>query len=272
MFDTGGFGYFSNPSDLIRRQVSSVGITGSVSNIAPPVSNSSYHLTYYAPAIDCSHANDTVFKEISAVYNGSINNNFYTSFVPTSRTNITGMLNNTNNLDTLSKDHARIFFIVSFTKNLTVIECGLFNASYVVLFNFSSFSQSAVIQNRTLLHEVWGDTYDAAATSKDFKVTNILFNYLGIMSAFGELLVGSIGFGASGGIRRTLTSFTLTSLLGAQDVKPMWDRSSITSYSPIAQNYTLAEGLEDLFTNITLSLFSSSQFLYAYLCSVVFRG
>lgn len=259
MYDTGGFGYYINPNRDISRVVLATSVTGTVLSFSGPAPNSSYTLEYIAPALQCTKANNTISELISSKssyhfvswvpWSGIIADDFY-------RIANMGMSNTTRPtyLDQRSKDHARIF---AGGKKIAV-ECGLFNASYKVGFEFSTGVPYMQVHERTLLQGIWNDPIEPARR-KPYPTQ--LFNYLAIMEAFGEMMTGTIMSSVTAAATPYYSKFPMTVVALANDLQYPGQEAQGISALGRGRNFTLAEGLEELFHNITFSLFASPQFL-----------
>jgi hypothetical protein len=161
----------------------------------------------------------------------------------------------------------RVFVVVpdgnqlGYVANKT-IECGMYNSSYSANWTFQNGQQSVTIQNQTQLNGVpfnltgiddSGDGNDGGPTSA------AAVSYASLMDSFGRLLVGTLSFSHYGPITPYLTQITSTVLMETQELDPV-SATADPGISSIA-NLTTSDALEQLFTNLTLSLFSDSYFL-----------
>ena len=296
----GGAGYVA-PSVAVARLVSSVASQGSVLAIEAPHPNSSYSLSFYGPSLSCGPlggnatfhaAYDETFKEAYGSNWGMSNQAVtYFSFVPqTARDNktgetiinwenrtlsglraifdpsedLTGNLATLDNTAKVSDTQARCRFFVAFPTygsfaNRT-IECGLYNSSYHVDLRFENGKQAIKIRNSTRLNPV---SVATTAGQGDHVLPQVA--YVSIMDALGGTLMGKIiatRYGSLQPIRTQMLSTVLTQARDMQNLQRGFGNTGILgAKSGSGTNLTMAETLEQLVSNITLSLFSNSELL-----------
>ncbi|KAK1256362.1 hypothetical protein MKX07_008621 [Trichoderma sp. CBMAI-0711] len=296
----GGAGYVA-PSVAVARLVSSVASQGSVLAIEAPHPNSSYSLSFYGPSLSCGPlggnasfyaAYDETFKEAYGSNWGMSNQAVtYFSFVPqTARDNrtgetiinwenrtlsglraifdpaedLTGNLATLDNTARVSDTQARCRFFVAFPTygsfaNRT-IECGLYNSSYHMDLRFENGKQAIKIRNSTRLNPV---SVATTAGQGDHVLPQVA--YVSIMDALGGTLMGKIiatRYGSLQPIRTQILSTVLTQARDMQILQRGFGNTGILgAKSGSGTNLTMAETLEQLVSNITLSLFSNPELL-----------
>jgi len=219
--------------------------------------NASYHLEFSGPAIKCAPANDEVLNNLTYSYgvrSGRMIITRFLSWVPLSSLDTGPSEDSTASLDLASEDAARIFVLtnegdwhVTRTYNgsddrryrqVNVTECLLYNATYDVdyRFQYPSQTRNASVSNwlnpvAMLSRQDQKGIYDENAT------THHMLSYAAVMDAFGQLLVGQAK-------KDKYAVETVT--------------STIWKLSPFnwEDGPSVAEGLEQLFQNTTLSLLS----------------
>jgi hypothetical protein len=212
----------------------------------------------------------------------------YVAFVPT----ITGKLNDTltdwalyglnltlassssldagsaiRTLDTVSPDHGRFFFLVpqpdSFTIANKTFECGLYNTSYAVNFTFSNGQQDIKVMNSTRLNGVpivLEDFSSSNACAPGTSCYGPAMAYASVLDAVGKMLVGYLTYSHYGVVSQTYTQISNTVLMETMEMQQVSNITGGPQRLSIA-NISMSDALEQLVTNITLSLFSDSYFL-----------
>lgn len=289
------------PSSRISRLLTAVTSFGSVLPISNPQGypNSSYVLNFHGPSLSCRQPENATFLEqvsnLTASSGGAAWS--YVAFVPAQAGsfNVTPAeegiataaidgLNATMQTGTSSGsssgspatvdqnsafDHARLYVVVppwpvpsdvsawSVAAN-TTIECGLYNASYAANFTFENGDHD-VAWNRTLLNgvtmaSVTGDSSDGSVNSTQGTA------YISMLMALGDLLVGEI-MSSHYSVVSTFDTLVLNTVLSETRELQILQAVSGTSEPLTIANMSMADALEDMFTNATLSLFSDAYFL-----------
>ncbi|PTB70916.1 hypothetical protein BBK36DRAFT_1108252 [Trichoderma citrinoviride] len=295
----GGGGYVA-PSVAVARLVSSVASQGTILPIQAPHLNSSYALSFYGPSLSCGPlggnssfhaAYDKTFTEAYGSNWGMANQAVtYFSFVPqTARDNktgddiinwenrtlsglraifggedLTGTLATLDNAAMGGDTQARCRFFVAFPTYGTfanrTIECGLYNSSYHVDLRFENGRQAIKIRNSTRLNPVSGAT---TAGQGDHILPQVA--YISIMDALGGTLMGKIMATRYGSLQPVRTQVLSTVLTQAHDMQYLQrgfgDTGILGAKSGSGTNLSMAKTLEQLVSNITLSLFSSPELL-----------
>lgn len=223
----------------------------------------------------------------------------YVGFVPraviTNKTQLASALDGLNNtlqntqyletFDSVSKDHARLYIAVpslnpgstSYFAD-TTIECGLYNSSFQVDFTFNDGIQDTKIKNITRLNGVTS----ALAIANDCDVPSgtggvcsaTETTYIALLDALGSQLVGRIDQSHYGPISAVRTRIIDSVFMDTQELHKMQERVSkgLLSTAEAAAgpdveplsiaNMSMADALEQVFMNCTLSLFGDSYFVY----------
>ncbi|KAK4494842.1 hypothetical protein PRZ48_014198 [Zasmidium cellare] len=177
--------------------------------------------------------------------------------------------------------------------NSTLLQCQLYNASYTTNFTYTNGAQDVRISRQTLnsvdtLAGFYMPLRNASPSCSAFNanyqnctidpVTLQRLSYQSIMDAFGRIFVGTVLDGQQskyGGSYVTKTNVLSTTLLNTKELSFLrapsnWanadvgvfsnlskDLQSLYDWTPDSPTASLKDTLEDLFQNITLSLFSS---------------
>ena len=176
-------------------------------------------------------------------------------------------------LDETISDHVRFYAttikveddsVDGFSTNFSAstyetIECGLYNASYVVKFSFNNGLQDVVVTDMTKLNGVYGQqAYDQCGWV-DGPCSGPAMAYYSLMDALGNQMIGTLGSFEHGPPLPDRTQITNTVLLETMDIQ---NSIKATYRQPLSiANMTLGEALEQSILNATLSLFSDSYFL-----------
>lgn len=179
--------------------------------------------------------------------------------------------------DVESEDNGKIYVVVNddfhsdvsfgLSANKT-IECGLYNMSYSVEFAFSNGQPKLTILHTTRLNGVGGqgvceysvlDERDEAPPVCSPEAVA----YMALLSAFSQQLVGFLEQSHYGYITSILTQVAKTAFM---DTKELYKSQYYMNHGknpdtlpPDAMG--MAQALEEVFTNATLSLFSEGSFL-----------
>ncbi|KAH0597835.1 hypothetical protein MHUMG1_04207 [Metarhizium humberi] len=293
-----GMAGYEAPSIAVSRLVSSVASQGSIIPMKAPYPNSSFSTSFHAPSLSCRpmgggpefHAAfDKLFLNLTEPNfgAGSTEKSFF-SFVPQHplvlRKNETddwklrtllglqAILDKAGSamlatVDGLEDPRSPCWFYVGFPivqgyANRT-IQCGLYNSSYDVEWKFSNGQQTTTVRNMTRLNPV----SRANADNKLMYYANGTPDvpYVAVMDALGALLMGwiqSSRFGVMWPSRTQILSTVLTQTYEMQHLRhSALKLVPIEPQSPHKTNLTMVEAMEQLVTNISLSLFSVGDFL-----------
>jgi hypothetical protein len=169
--------------------------------------------------------------------------------------------------DRLSNDRMRLFI---YTRGSThnISECGLYNASYTANFTFSNGQQKIRVVNKTLLNSV--ESTANLSTDVDLYVQNEAISqpYVSLMGSLNQLLLGFISGVDDFGLVYSTTQMPLTVLSETSELQAFLSRASnvpndiVSTSGPLKMaNMTMIAAVEELFLNMTLSLFGDSYFL-----------
>lgn len=173
--------------------------------------------------------------------------------------------------DFTCSDRARLYTIapneIGYANETGTIECGLFNSSYTVDFDFINGSQNISLRNLTKINGITGSpgagSNDASLYCSESVIstwtspTAPTSSHIAMMAALGRLLIGwlphmsSIAFG---------TQITSSVLMDTQEMVNTQYTTPDNLPASIA-NMSLSQALEEVFINATLSLFSDTSFL-----------
>lgn len=286
---------FMGPSSGISRLMATVAAQGSILNPPAPYANCSYHLQFNGPSLSCGSATSTNTTRVAEIINpqGQEDPMPFVSFVP-----MGGSDNNETDAalyglqytleggstaaqmstyDAVSEDHGRIYVAINdksggnFGKGAKkTIECGLYNMSYNVDFTFSNGQPSLAIANATRLNGVASDaalsmcnsdtSHNEASVCSPEAVA-----YIAMLNAFSQQLLGYLEQSHYGHIWSLQTQVAKTVFMDTKELyesQYYMDNGKEADTQP-ADAMGMAEALEDVFTNATLSLFSKTSFLYA---------
>ena len=286
----------------IIRLVSSVASRGSILPISAPYPNCTYSIEFFGPSVSCGDPtvgnasfSDGV-RDIINHFNGGGSTINYIMFVPCcvnktadaalhalNQTLLAADAQSTVNmydlplptLDVVSPDRAR-FFITLPTKAFgmanEIIECGLYNTSYTANFTFNNGQQDITVTNVTRINGITGDIVVNSFTSEPSLCTQTFPCYgtglasISIMQALGTLLIGLLTSSTEPKvIDYDQTQITTTILMETEELQEVTNSAGGGMEQVSIANVKMAQALEDLVTNITISLFSDSYFLYVSL-------
>jgi hypothetical protein len=143
------------------------------------------------------------------------------------------------------------------------IECSLYNSSYAVNFTFDNGRQNITYKSKRLK----GVTSIDAGLNQDTGSSqfNAAVAYIALMDSLGKLLLGSLGISHYGVMRPTQTQIMSSVLMDAKEMQVLGGVNAATDRSEAPEsvigNISMADALEQLFTNATISLFSNSKLL-----------
>ncbi|KAI9765995.1 MAG: hypothetical protein M1840_007002 [Geoglossum simile] len=274
--DVEGIGRFFSASPGIKRLGLSVAVQGTVLNIPPIAPNMSYTLRFFGPAVKCPNANETVTQQINSAATGlSISPSVrpYIAFTPSrnftadirSALGTNAYLTTPPAFDFFSTDYARLYVVTpsSIEKQYKASECGLYNASYEVDFRFDNGIQQLNVRNFRYLNGIPYLTDVDYLTSKNKTLVELEtqhISYQAIMDSLGNILVGNCMQPASAPPTGRYTQILSTALVNTKEIRRM-EQMVGAHFDFWQRNFSLAEGIEELSRNITLSLFSSSVYL-----------
>lgn len=190
--------------------------------------------------------------------------------------------------DRISEDHARLYVAVpsldsgsssTFAGTAdTAIECGLYNTSFQVDFIFNDGRQDTKIRNLTRLNGVTSaiavSNYCDVPSGPGQICSATETAYIALLDALGSQLVGLIEQSHYGPIGATRTQILNSVLMDSQELHEMQEQvddllalSTEATAAPDVEplsiaNMSIADALEQVFINCTLSLFSESYFMY----------
>lgn len=289
---------YMKPATSISRLVANTVSSGTILPIQAPFPNSSYSLSFYGPSISCVPAEPSLLGSVNSTLRHRSDIIVYVGFVPDppDRRNAGDMtidvLNGLNmtlqSASTVAKlvtydelsptGHARLF-IATYSSGSSkdgqgkmpqkLTECGLYNSSYAVDFNFTNNQQSINVTNLTRLNGISYRTYlnfNATVQAAPGFFAGIVG--CALMDALSKMLVGYLRAASTsdGWVNDGDIQIMNTVLMQAQELRqlyqPVGHKDVLPTTEPLSiRNMTIAEAIEDLSQNLTLSLFSNSYFL-----------
>ncbi|KAM3068328.1 hypothetical protein ACMFMG_009466 [Clarireedia jacksonii] len=275
------------PSYRTQRIAQSVASQGSILSMTAPYPNCSYIVEFYGPSLSCGSQetmdsyilanalNQITFRTDICYVAWVPERNFYYGNETLASWTLTG-LNKTLNpvcgsnssgfYDQLSNDRMRLFI---YTRGCTpkISECGLYNTSYTVNFTFSNSEQKIRVVNKTLLNGVERTTN--LSTDLDLYLQNDAISkpYISLMISLNQLLLGFSSM-TNGEVVSSTTQMPSTVLSETSELQSIMRRTAnvsndlVSTSGPLTiANMTMIAAVEELFLNMTLSLFSDSYFL-----------
>jgi hypothetical protein len=273
-----------------------VATLGYILNIPAPFPNSSYSVDFYGPSISCKTPQNRTFtdkiNEIIGDYSKYAGNISYVGFVPTqSRYHtmpystymrkpedyaIEGLheaLNSTlvdtaESLDTTAYELFRYwgeadpaaFYVVTPSRvgwqAENTIKCQIYNSSYSTNFTFDNGLQDIKYEIKTLNGISVRDGGECSS-GKQLHECNPVTAYLSLMNAVGGLFLGARWNRGNNVYVSQRTMVGSTTVIGSPDMHAFYIEKP---KSPIKE-MSMGDTLEELFTNVTISIFSDSQFL-----------
>ncbi|KAM0080783.1 hypothetical protein ACKRZS_007050 [Fusarium odoratissimum] len=287
----GGVGYYA-PSSYVSRVLLSVASLGSILTIPAPFPNSSYSIDFHGPSISCNAPRNASFAKLlaEAVKNETCcgDSAGYVGFVPSSNTmnsteegyalaGLRGAMNyslisTVSSIDQTANatSSAKLYVVVpdkpassSYIMANKSIECSLYNSSYAVNFTFDNGRQNITYKSKRLK----GVTSIDAGLNQDTGSSqfNAAVAYIALMDSLGKLLLGSLRISHYGVMRPTQTQIMSSVLMDAKEMQVLGGVNAATDRSEAPEsvigNISMADALEQLFTNATISLFSNSKLL-----------
>jgi len=267
--------------DLLRSGLGTA-LLGSLPALSFPAENASYSMTFYGPVTNCQPASINFIPQLEEAVEGCDGvlsacgidrayNYSYISWIPDHRSSEVpfdaGNPNGPSNTDLLYGTYGESpieIFVASrrFDDNKpledwTVLNCSLYNGSYKVDFNFTGREQH-VAPRVDLLNSI-----NVTSAYEEGFLGMPVVNYLAMMDMLSKVL--------SGYVRRAIdvdkvsrSQIERTQVLEAYLA---WTTESIPVFEAVFQtddfrdigNYSLAGAIEELFVNMTLSLFQTPE-------------
>jgi hypothetical protein len=275
----------------ISRLLLPVATMGSILNIPAPFPNSSYAVNLYGPSISCDTPKNRTFtdkvSEVIARYSKLDGNITYVGFVPTCRPETTttegcairgldkalddSLVDTAPTLDSTAEDiyysgssqvSPATFYVVTpdgqgeQAKN--TVKCELYNSSYSINFTFDNGLQD-IKYDIEKLNGVSILDAGMCREGKQFHHCNPGTAYLSLMNAMGDLLLGATWRSpwVTNINAAQRTRIGSTTLVESPDMHHLYREKP---KSPI-KYMSMGDTLEELFANVTISIFSDVQFL-----------
>ncbi len=293
---------YSRPATSISRLVANVASSGTILPILAPFPNSSYSLDFYGPSISCVRADPILEEKVTNRTRKDSLAYVYIGFVPDpldrrSLNDTTSDILNGVNMTLLSASkisqlitfdelgstgHARLFIWTylpgdyNSTTNITtgqdppkLTECGLYNSSYKVDFNYTNNQQSVSVRNLTRLNGItYGRYLNFNATVQETPGFFAGVTGCALMEALSKMLVGFLRIASvtDGWVSDGELGILNTVLAQAHELRRLYQPVAQTEFTPFTEplairNMSIAEAIEELSQNMTLSLFSNPYFL-----------
>ncbi|ETS77828.1 hypothetical protein PFICI_09890 [Pestalotiopsis fici W106-1] len=276
--DTGGSLDYDGPLAPVTRAVSQSLLASAVLPLAAPFPNSTYHVDFQGPALKCSeieHGSTLWMNQSMTIQNASTNplrcykylawpsddtfpwshSDGYWGFDPP--TGLSGSITVVAVGDECSSAAA---------PNITLVQCQMWNATYSADYSYDEGVQDVV--STITSYESPFEPQPVAITSIVYPELNqpanymLLWSYMAVMEAFQDYIVGYIWQDPS----ELDLSFQIdgkvlvTALATAVELNYLKsDIGGLTSSN--TANITMAEGIEEMFRNATLSLMSQELLL-----------
>lgn len=298
-WQSGGGTWYQGPSARIKRSLSSVASAGAILPVPPPFPNASYSIQFYGPSITCETLDNST-STLSDLFSHNVSDFTshlgaqlgYLGFVPSCHTSLddscshndttaaTAALQQELNY-TLTRDQSlldptthgspKVYVVVpelfSYT-NFTTITCEPHNSSYSGEITFNNGQQAFNITKTKM--EPGPDLWETCVNEShdndgviDYTRPSLcasLAAHASIWDALVEMLLGTIVVSHYGYATSSRTAIMTSILIQTREIYSKEVVSRIKEPLTIA-NMTMAEALEEVFTNTTLSLLSDSYFL-----------
>jgi hypothetical protein len=261
-YSTMSEGGVGSPTPTITRFVTGAVIQGSVYDLVAPAPNSSYTHTFIAPLIQCEQGRESVNASFQNWYRRvSMFQMTYAGFEAKTG-NISRDLDVLydsdvswkNPIDTtpLAEDLVGklILALHPYSPDRTLVECAMYNATYVVDFRFVNGVQTQNITELTILNRVPAYRNKQSPTPSD---EHKRFSYTAIMDIFTDMFVGRCWYSPE---QCEDTQILSTALGNSKEMYGMLYGDDVqTDNLP-----TLVEAAAQLGRNITLSLLTDPYF------------
>ena len=144
----------------------------------------------------------------------------------------------------------------------TWTRCNLANATYRVAFNFSDTAQTVTVLDRTIVDlektvYTFNNSEEAMELTGGVIYNNASFNYINLMSSFGQMISGVVDvYGKVTSSPKIFQSSNFTSTDELQANLANFPYSQFTFPASKSSSGALAPFLEEVFTNITVAMFT----------------
>ncbi|KAH6957189.1 hypothetical protein DER45DRAFT_595857 [Fusarium avenaceum] len=228
-------------SVLISRLLLPVATLGYILNAPAPFPNSSYSVEFYGPSISCETPNNRTFTDriskIIANHSNSEGNVTYVGFVP-------------------YVSRSTYPFVVKTWEDYAIE--GLYVAlNYTQDFAVPTLDTSGYEMDEEFSENNLVTFFVVTPGAQGRQAKNTLMSYLSLMNAMGELLLGAQWYSGKGVYPTHGTEIGRTTLIESPDMNYFHYERPKSSI----KNMSMADALEELFTNVTISLLSESNFL-----------
>jgi hypothetical protein len=259
--------FYSGPQPLLERMGLEVALTSRPLTFAAPgsFSNASYNTQFWGPYFACENANQTMYDLVNTTTVGLGDSPLmFAAWTPYSDSDpgvptdlmqwVTGS-GRLSTVDTHSKDSAGLFVAaldysfasdIPILQSMSVYECRLSNASYSLTFEFTNGFGAYSIRNMSMANPV---AYPGSPLASP------AVSYISMLDSLGQVLFGAIRMNSDSEIIVRETSVLKTSFATTKDFP------SSLNFQGGQRSATLGSAIEELMVNMTVSLFSSNQYM-----------
>ncbi|CEJ81458.1 hypothetical protein VHEMI01580 [[Torrubiella] hemipterigena] len=286
-FSPQGANTYGGPSNAFARLISTVLSQGRIQPFSTPSPNIEYDLNFYAPSVSCEPMGGS--EAFQKRFNNMLGNDTvgdhvtFMAFVPIQPFNPQGIRDsvedqifngfNESNIPTrdspvyvdyASVDHARLLFFAYANDSRvsaaqSTWQCGFFNSSYQTTVRFDDNKQSIKIHNITHQNGILGSAGETTTGAIDVEQLFVGAYVKGFTSPF----IGRVEYSHHGSSAQVFTTVFSTVLMQSRELNSGQPGSQpLEAYEhSIIGNISMAEAIEQLSHNISLSLFSDPHFL-----------
>lgn len=256
----------NGPTPSVDRFMTGAIVQGSIPSLPVPAPNSTYTLTFPGPLIQCRNSSSDINQQVhNYMKERYIYSKTFVGFRPltdnishamhTVLYGYAGPDNADRDADVAEK------LIMSFwpympAYNRWVIECGMYNASWTVSFDFTNGVQSTHIQDLRVLNRVRSYSQHAIPTPPN---EDQLFAYSSLMTAFSDSFEG---FCSSSMSICTDTKIYSSALINSKQIWEIVFDEKVGNKSADTLP-SILDAAQELGRNITLSLYANPYFMYS---------
>lgn len=281
--DTGGSLNYGGPLAPVTRAISQSLMASAVLPLTAPFPNSSYHIDFEAPALKCTEVergsslwmNQSMIIQ-NASYGPTLRCYKYLAWPGNASTSPwahndygwlfdppTGLTGDPLFAVVVVEDEA---CMVPETSNITFVQCEMWNATYSADFSYNEGVQDVVSKITAYESPFFADS--TAFTSLVYPELNqpanykLIWSYMAVMDAFQDYILGSISqdLNELQSLDTADGNVVLTALAAAPQLSYLYPMMGGFPSSD-GVNITIAERLEEMFRNATLSLMSQDDLI-----------
>jgi hypothetical protein len=296
--DTSGMYYYGGPLASVTKAIVQSLMAGDVIDITAPSPNSTYLTEFFGPALQCTEIpqfsalwtnmsmalwNASGAMATSYLYLSWPGNSTYLWLVPELNANTsnpsgywyydppTGLTGSPVSLTVVGNAMSRSTWY--FTKNISIVQCQLWNASYAANISYENGAQSVSSNITSYIQAIELDTTVPApsyvhptAGAYDYIFT---WAYMAVMEAFQDYITGEIFYNRidnlGGSPTTNNTNMLMTTLPSTNKLKALNTTGLMGLGSSTLGNISMKDALEAMFHNATLSLASQTPLLLSVL-------